>query len=42
MVAAGENIRSSGREICFLACNLPVSGIIIIGPGALTMLSKHC
>ena len=42
VVAADDSVLVSGMEPCLFACNVPVSGIIIIGPVVLTMLSKQC
>ena len=36
IVAADERILVSGIEPCLFACNVPASGIVIIGPGAFT------
>ena len=42
VVTAGNSVLGSGMEPCLFAYNVPASGIIIIGPIELTMLSKQC
>ena len=42
MVAAGYSVLKSGREPCFFACNVSASGIIVMGPVSLSMLTKQC
>ena len=40
MVAVGDNKIVSGKEPFLIACSVPASGIIIIVPGASTILYK--
>ena len=42
VVSDGDNILGSGREPFLIACNVPEYIIIIIGPGALTILYNQC
>ena len=42
MVASDDGIIDSGREPWMFACNVPESGIVIIGRDSLKMLFKQC